>query len=174
MVQTILHKYFTPDPQKQVRGQNVPKLVGNSGFKTSTRSHAHADTHKITLLHLPFNVRRQIYACAGLPEGLDVSLNYWPPEGVCPQTLRSYRPGLNHLPSEDDYPEIYRNPYDGLPETPWVVSKSESLLYFLDGVFPHPAPRVHRIVRTGNPFISYSDIFWESWDVSPEHSVQQP
>jgi len=138
MLQTTLHKYFAPHPPPPSRD---------------------APTPKVTFSHLPFSVRRQIYAYAGLPEGLAVSLNYCPPEGVCPQTLRGYRPGLNHLPSEDDCPEIYRNPYDDLPENARMPTRSQSLLYFLVGLFPHPAPRAHRIVRiTGAPFVFYSSI----------------
>lgn len=123
MIQTTIPKHFAP-----TRPRDAPASI-------------------ITFFHLPFNLGRQIYAFAGLPGGLDVCLNYCPPDNNCPETLRGYRPGLNYLPSEEECPEIYLAPYNRYA-LPWEVTRSESLLYFLVDLFPHPAPLVERICKS--------------------------
>ena len=62
----------------------------------------------------------------------------------------------------DDCPKIYLNPDedDYADTSPWKLSRSESLLYFLEGLFPYPAPRGVPRICPACHYINHAD----PWD----------
>jgi len=101
MVQRTLYEYF--------RSQRPRKAPG-----------------KVTFLHLPFDVRRDIYLLAGLPSNSTIYLNY-----VCSSDehcIQEYDPHFpEHWPIEDE-----------------ISLRSVSLSHFLNGYLPWPSIRLDR------------------------------
>jgi hypothetical protein len=101
MVQRTLYEYFRSQRSREAPG-------------------------KVTFLHLPFNVRRDIYLLAGLPSNSTIYLNY-----MCSSNehcIQDYDPHYpEHWPIEDE-----------------IAPRSESLSHFLHGYLPWPGIRLDR------------------------------
>ena len=81
---------------------------------------------KTTFLHLPSNVRRDIYLLAGLPTESTIYLNY--------------------IPSTEDYCIQEYNPLspEQWPTEPNITQRSRTLSHFLDGYLPQPQVQLNR------------------------------
>lgn len=101
MVQHTLHRYF--HSQRPVR-----------------------PPPKTTFLHLPFNVRREIYLLSGLPADSTVYLNY---------IHSSNKPCIQQYDLHD---------LEHWPTEPRITPRSQSLVHFLDGHLPWPQVHLNR------------------------------
>lgn len=101
MVQRTLHSYF-----------HSPRPIRAAG--------------KTTFLHLPSNVRRDIYLLAGLPTESTIYLNYI-------------------LSSEEDCIQEFDPLYpEQWPTEPNITERSRTLSHFLDGCLPQPQVQLNR------------------------------
>jgi hypothetical protein len=104
----------------------IPTMVQHKLHRYFPSRRPFAAVPKTTFLHLPFNVRREIYLFSGLPTDITIY--------------------LNHIPSSNDHciQDYDPNDRENWPIEPDITPRSFSLSHFLDGYLPLPQIHLNR------------------------------